>query len=101
MTIVETLKAARARIAAGWTKHTYFRHWTGLRTGCSYCAIGAVHNLTSSDRDTRLALGVLMRSLPARDPDELVRFNDAPGTKKADILALYDRAIAHAQVVQA
>lgn len=92
------LRKVKRLIQKGWTKHAYARDKHGH--SCSIasskvakvCLTGAIHRtalitegLNQPYREAYKAISKLKR-FP-------LQFNDAPTTKKADVLALLDRAI--------
>jgi len=96
----------RERIARGHVKGALARDAGGAACdprddgAASWCAVGAIQ---SRPRDGfRTALDALWGALPAGSPDAAERspeasvsaFNDAGDTRPADVLALFDRAIA-------
>ncbi len=91
-TTLEVLKAGLERIKRGWCKNTFARNARGLpvhsmdETACQWCAIGA---LPASGR--YLAVESLFAANKGLPPASL---NDLPDTTQADIIALYERAIA-------
>lgn len=101
--LAEVLRAARERVAEGWTQGAMARDERGEETepteseAVCYCALGA---LESIDRGSRsVGAFVLRLALPrfvlGCAPDSMVaNFNDDPATTQADVLALFDRAIA-------
>ncbi len=89
-TVMGTLLRGRARIAAGWCQNGW--HYRG-----KYCAVGAI-SLDAKNwgisGQMLFARDWLERALPSCGARGLIHYNDAPGRTQADILALYDRAIA-------
>jgi hypothetical protein len=82
---ISALLQARALIDADWCQ--------GFGHGGQVCAVEAIWRATEMSFGGRQEiLGFLHRVLPARYYS-VMSFNDAKGTTKADILALYDRAI--------
>lgn len=106
MTTAEILRAARAKIDTPekWTRGAYARTKSGRIVGpeCAsavhLCAVGAVTAAASPAMTVDDALVVLARELPSAGG--ITNFNDHPGTTHADILALFDRAIAAAERAQ-
>jgi hypothetical protein len=98
ITARKILIAARAKIERpeAWTKGRYARDKNGegtipnSRHAVCWCAIGAVH--AASPSDTAPALTQLNRFVPGGEAT--YTYNDFPETTHAEILALYDRAIA-------
>ena len=107
MTASEVLRKARALIEKpeNWTRGAYGRNehgrFTELRFSCSRCSAGAVLSvceevkLAQEDR----ALNLLREQTPGYSEhwihDPLVRFNDTHA--HAEVLSLFDRAIAAAE----
>lgn len=95
MSVKEDLIAAKALIDTPekWTKN-YFR----TDDGC-YCAVGAIDAATrpdpTFDRGDR-AHAALLAALP-EGALSITGFNDRRSTVHADIMALFDRAIAAAE----
>jgi hypothetical protein len=105
MSTAELLKAARAKIEKpeNWTKGTNARDANGNPTAAyspaavCFCAIGAIHSITMPrtlpNLDARTAM---VRALMHFHPNCFVSdFNDAPTTTHANVLALFDEAIAN------
>jgi hypothetical protein len=99
MSLVEDLKAARGfiRLKRNWRKDG-----RGDLRGC--CAVVAVKRTTNSSHRFQNAVYALRNALPEsweagrERPFVLVgEFNDDPTTTHADVLALFDRAIAKAE----
>lgn len=83
---LETLVAARALLARpwGWCKGSFEREQRGVR---AYCALGAIRAVNAADpHKAELALEAVVG-------DVIPVFNDAPGTRKNDVLAAFDKAI--------
>lgn len=93
MDTIEVLTRARELIA---TPSTWWKGWAEHLQG-SYCAVRAVNATASRVYECMDAVWALMRALPDW-PDGKFKFvhefNDHPDTTHADVLALYDRAIA-------
>lgn len=95
-TVIEVLKESRALIEKGWCQiHTAVNHsgqstWTGCPTACKWCAFGAVMAVTG-DWNKPYAI---LRDLTV---GSLAEWNDAPGRTQAEVLDLFDRAIAKAE----
>ncbi|WP_424974222.1 DUF6197 family protein [Dinoroseobacter sp. S124A] len=93
MTTLEVLRAARAHLSdpARWYRGDFCESdWDGPKGQAPCCALGAV-GLFACGKGS--AYEALQAVLP--EPRGSVTFyNDAPSTTHADILALYDRAIA-------
>lgn len=96
------LRAARGLVAKGWTQGAYGRTDAGLtcmgESAVCFCAAGAL--LWPDGLERKTAFSLLAKELPTEflmiDTPvlALVAFNDSPGRTQAEILALYDRAIA-------
>ena len=105
-TVKENLVAAKALID---TPEKWLKGALTTGDGTCFCAMGAVgaaggYNLLSNDTNPELA--ALIDSIPADfqlqgGRHQLVEFNDHPDTTHADVMALFDRAIAAADAVDA
>ena len=102
MTTLQILKAARELLSTPerWTKGWSARDAAGNRLATTdpdavcWCAGGAVERITGGSTQSggkaEIVLAIVL-------PDKAIclgLWNDAPSTTHADILALYDRAIA-------
>lgn len=100
-TTLETLRAARELIAkpGGWTQEFFARNASGERTNkfgpdaVCFCAYGAIdraagHSFSEADRRFMEAL------FDATGRDDVADWNDAPGRTQAEVVALFDKAIA-------
>lgn len=88
---VETLRKAR-----DWLSDP--AHWTKCSTGSHggpTCAIGAIERFNRGSWWGR-ATWLLSAQLPPMKGTCIINFNDDPSTTHADVLALFDRAIAAA-----
>lgn len=83
--VVVKLMAGRERIAKGWCQGAFLLDIPDSLGGPRYCTVGAVEN-------DNHAFACLKAALPA--PGFVTGYNDAKGRTKAEILALFDRAIA-------
>lgn len=101
MTTLEVLERGLERVKRGWTQGMFAANeagqpcHTGLGGATAWCASGAVQ--TASLHEWRAALDALERHVPAgasNQGDVLVYYNDAPERTQADIIALFERAIA-------
>lgn len=107
MTTLEILEAGRARIEKGWCQGHYALTAESeiplSATGppAAWCAIGALIDVQSRpfprEADNFLEAAVMEWSGYAN----VLRWNDEPGRTQADVLALYDRAIAKAKAAEA
>jgi hypothetical protein len=90
--VVKILKKARALVKKGWVQEA-----PKIETsrGYSYCALGALREVNRSlfVIDT-IAYAALLSACPE---DSVATFNDAPTTKKRDVLEMFDVAIATAE----
>jgi hypothetical protein len=95
--VLSILVAARAEVDAGWCKNVAVDYHGNV------CAVGALETALGVEKvprqhtmccvTTREARAALRNALPARHVG-IPWFNDDPHTTKADVLALFDRAIA-------
>lgn len=92
MTALEILKAAREKVAAGWTQKFYFREVAGV--GC-FCAMGAVNEaaVVAGYADHAGALDALKHAIDGVSEMSIVHWNDRAGRTKDEVLAAFDRAI--------
>lgn len=105
--VVELLRAGRELVKRGWTQGTLARDANGGPvsaydpTAVCFCAVGSVDTRDSWDEEGLAAFGgaleLLEGALSADWGDSLGAFNDAPTTTQADVVALFDRAIAAAE----
>ncbi len=95
---VRTLKAARAKVEAGWTQRAAARDAAGQAVGwsepkaCSYCSMGALWLVSdgSADRAELWLIWVLQRRNAGHS---VISFNDDRNRTKDDVLKLFDDAI--------
>ena len=102
-TTKDWLRKARGFIERGWTQGVRARDFWGERCepaaaeATEWCAVGAIHAARpgATFRQQKQMFNALQAALHASDADvlTLTTYNDARGTRAADILALYDRAI--------
>ena len=110
--LVADLKAARALIAApgGWTQGAFARvspngRIIGLKTAnaACFCALGALCCVKGWDKPRMGGeINALIEALPrvrkgSPDDGAVGRYNDDPARTQAEVVALYDRAIATAE----
>jgi hypothetical protein len=95
METLDVLIRARAEVDAGWCKKTAVDHYGNV------CALGAVETALgrpkTQRRNTTIIMGDAFAALTlalCRGYSSVPGFNDDPQTTKADVLALFDRAIA-------
>lgn len=98
---VDVMRHARDLVAGGWTQGAAARNAAGLqvppgaRDACRFCAVGAIR------RASRLARGnpgvdldlMLAQAVGVGTESCVVRWNDEPGRKQAEVVAAFDRAI--------
>lgn len=108
-TPLEVLRLARAKITdpKAWTKNKSARDSGGKAVSADsdkavcWCSIGAIHAVCS---DVKLrAQGYKLLALLVKEQDEegiwnVMRLNDDPSTQHFQILAMFDKAIALAEV---
>ena len=98
MTTLEVLRAARERIAKGWTRGTAARNAAGRSVNVrdpgavQFCAVGAIMAACDGDTDTACVIRDLFADANGLD-DPVSTWNDSRRTQ-ADVLAAFDRAIA-------
>lgn len=97
MTTLQVLRKARALIKKGWTQGAFARRKNGHTTeddsaaAVKFCVRGAI-NRVARFGEWQVASKCLQDALD--DPwRSLVEFNDAKGRKRAEVVALFDRAI--------
>jgi len=98
--VVELLRAGRERIARGLAAGAYARDGEGREVfswspeACSWCSHGSLRFAPNFSDDTYKAA---VEALEAQTPGRLglVRYSDE--ATQADVLALFDRAIAAAE----
>lgn len=104
MTVVQVLRKARALIRKGWTQGTGARTKSGkgvdsmARSAVRFCCLGAIWRfdhgaVTDSVRCLSRAINGKSIEWDSEHLDVVERFNDNPARKKAEVLALFDRAI--------
>lgn len=97
MTTLEILKAARAKLAQGWTQGAFARDADGLPVNVCHpkatcwCITGAFRSLPP-EADFMQARIALKSSLSG-DP-QLSEWNDVRGRTQADVIELFDHVIA-------
>jgi len=112
--VLNLLIAGRARIALGWTQRAFARDAGGGEVppwspdATCWCVLGAVHTEAPDPSGGPPVRGAACKRAEEALYDELTTapgrpwratttvFNDAPTTTHADILDLFDRAIAGA-----
>lgn len=105
MTRLETLEAARALLARGWTQNVCARNEKGEGVGSRapeavcWCALGAINAVTSSSFEgaaVRAAVyQAILDSVRSRHPFlDLSGWNDRPNRTQEEVLELFDAAIA-------
>ena len=99
--VIDALVRARELVERGWCQGWFARDADGVevsfasQSACRFCAIGAIRRVADIP-DGNNGIGLLFRAggLTALD---LAAWNDAPERTQADVLALYDAAIALAR----
>ena len=114
------LREARELLAdpERWTQEAFARnhlHWqvdAGSENACCFCAIGALHRVTrvhtveAADANYYVLRRILADAVRASKLSEteqrykcdgtlIVAWNDAPGRKHEEVLAVFDKAIAN------
>ena len=79
----QMLVAARNLVEAGWCQYA-------LRSGDKYCALGALRACADNPYHERYGLWHMEHIIN----DYLWNWNDAPGRTQAEVVDLFDRAIA-------
>ena len=112
MTTKEILEQARALIERGWTQNASARNADGdhvaptSRHACKWCASGALNTVYETiqnwrdDPKTEEASDLVRAAIPKGSNDfhkTIIGFNDAIETTKADILSVFDEAIARCE----
>ncbi len=98
-TVLDVLRAAREKIATPerWTKGAEARTVHGDVTAiddsaASWCVDGSIWDVTRNLVVAGLCFDALYAAMPTAV--RITTYNDAPTTTHADIMALFDRAIA-------
>lgn len=102
------LRRARALITLpkNWTQDAYARNKRALPvsqedpTACRWCAIGAISKVTRTAKNAAVcysARNAAAQFFSDAAGQHVVAFNDAATTKHADVLAVFDKAIALAK----
>jgi hypothetical protein len=94
----QSLQLVRRQIQRGWCQLHSYRRRSGRE---SYCLVGAINECLETWAERDRVIQTLTTALPepctsrwrAVKISALVNFNDAPGRRKGDILALIDRAL--------
>ena len=107
MTTKEVLVKARALIAKGWTQGVFARDKNGWRVkpndlrACQWCATGALlsaakipHNLYGGEEIVKINRILNPIISYYGDYEGIGTFNDAEETTQADVLDVFDKAIA-------
>ncbi len=87
--VIEALREGRKRIERGWCQRC------SLSKAGEVCALGALGDQFGWIMVTA-ATDALQKAAGASCLSTISRWNDSPGRTQADVLALYDRAIAMA-----
>lgn len=102
MTTLEVLRGARAKIAQGWCQGTAARDANGVTSSCfmelgacSWCAIGAIYGAAPVDELGEASADAAIAALVTHVPGNAIApWNDSPSRTQAEVLELFDRAIA-------
>lgn len=99
MTPVEILRAARAKVAQGWTQGADGRDIDGRPSYMSgepatcWCVSGAIHSVSRAHwYDPFVALDCFRKAAGCHC-EGIADWNDAHGRTQAEVLAAFDRAI--------
>lgn len=98
MTALEGLKAARAKVAHGWCQDVHARDENGIKVPPSsdlavrWCVDGAFLSAAKGNANAVLAF---LRAVGDSSIDSIVQWNDVVGRTQAEVLAVFDRAIAN------
>jgi len=98
--VLEALRAGRERVARGWTQRGYACDANGndaspaSSLATCWCALGGIYANSRQRAAHDAAVVALMDAMPPGAGHDVAAFNDATTTTQADVLALYDRAIA-------
>lgn len=106
--LLELLRTARGKLAAGWTQGCFAKDATGAQVNpeaseaTCWCAVGAVrasmgpaYRIAMIDGRAHAELYEAIASVGAVDSgDAIVEFNDKAGRTQVEVLDLFDRAIA-------
>lgn len=104
--LLESLRTGRERVARGWTQGLYAIDLNGDKVdptseaASCWCAVGAIPRFVRGEHVHGEAVAALGWAIPVNQCVDVVGFNDLPTTTQADILALFDRAIAALEAAQ-
>jgi len=96
---IETLKAMRVKLAAGWTRDAAARDARGRSVNsddekaCSYCLLGALWSMEKYRLEPTVEAALLRTLKKGGVKDQLATYNDTPGRTQEEILALVDKTI--------
>lgn len=96
---LRVLRRARPLIAAGWTQYAFAKDDVGATVNSSspnavcWCSLGAINASIEMTGEYDAAKNVLSRVAG----ENIGVWNDAPGRTQAEVLALFDRAIAECE----
>lgn len=106
MTTLDVLKAARAKVARGWTQNTSARDAAGRgvipdRGGATcWCALAAIETVcpwappTNGIGRTDAEMALLRVLGLTNHPMSIVNWNDDPARTQVEVIAAFDEAIA-------
>lgn len=103
--VVALLRAARELLSdrGRWTKRAMARDCQGAsvhpRDGVAhcFCSAGALEKCKVFDEDALVASEALARTIYVQEGVGLVTYNDLASTSHADVLALFDKAVAYVE----
>lgn len=96
--VVEVLRAAREKVANGWTKGTYR---IVLESGCLYCADGAIlWSGGPSVDECHSRAERFLRQVIGGDRTSVVKWNDAPERTQEEVVNAFTKAIELAEAAQ-
>lgn len=96
-TTSQVLQEARALVAAGWCQGPY-SYWEEIDGQQCYCAVGAVYTVLGlvlgAVPPAEAALDAAAVALSGGAETSAIGWNEDPRHTQADVLALFDRALA-------
>ena len=99
MKTITVLRKAKRLIEKGWTKRAWARNSHGRavdahsRSAVRFCALGAIRLASKGVTADRVGARDALHSV-LEFTSNIENFNDDPGTKKSDVIRLFNRAIA-------
>ena len=101
--VIDALVRARGLVERGWCQGWFARDADGYEVAavspqaCRFCALGAIRHATNVFVEGDNCIRLVLRAGGNEALGDLFTWNDAPERTQADVLALYDRAIALAR----